>query len=208
MRRSPLVSLCCTAVAATMLAAALTSCQTGQRPTLESVVDVVDDPSTNSVLERLARADSGEFVATYAITPTLQGTATVTATVARREGQRRIQIGNVVYLVEDGRSSTCENGLGGCVEYTDDARVSDLNVTSNFWGAAFAARLANDARRRIGSTVGHAEEIAGLPAICVDIPPSASYCALDSGVLARYIGADVTIELTSFTRTVEDSDFA
>ena len=190
-----------------MLTTVLSACQTGPRPTLEAVVVFVDDPSTNSVLERLARAESADFVAVYTITPTLQDTQTVTATVAQRAGQRKVQIGNVIYRVENSLATTCENATSGCVEFTDDARVSNLNVTSNFWGAAFATRLTNDSSRRIGSTAGHAETIAGFPAVCVDIPPSASYCALDSGILARYIGADVTIELTSYTLTVGDADF-
>ena len=68
-------------------------------------------------------------------------------------------------------------------------------------------RLEVDARRRIGPSVATSLTIAEFPATCVDvIVPSAAtttgsvrYCALESGVLARYFGADVSIELTSFS---------
>ena len=75
-------------------------------------------------------------------------------------------------------------------------------------------RLEVDAGRRIGPSVASSLTIAGLPATCVDVVlPSAAtttgsvrYCALDSGVLARYFGADVSIELTSFSLAVVAAD--
>ena len=98
------------------------------------------------------------------------------------------------------------------LEFIDDAAVSDLNITNQFWGDAFAARLRLDASRRVGFTEGETAEIAGLPASCVRIPlpgtgetaPHVEYCALDRGPLARYFGADVSIELTSYTPDAAD----
>ena len=67
---------------------------------------------------------------------------------------------------------------------------------------SFADRLHVDANRNIGPAEGRLDTIAGQPAACADVPVvggTVSYCALDAGVVGRYLGADVTIELTSFS---------
>lgn len=188
---------------------ALTGCFTGERPTLVEP-PTIDDPAAQAVIDRLATASSAEFTATYEITPTLTG-ETTTATVSQDGARRRITIGDVDFIADGNVNRTCSNDERGCVDYLDDARVSDLNITHRFWGDAFRSRLELDASRRIGFSEGSDETIAGAPAACVDIPvPSASelsgtvrYCALDAGPLARYVGADVNIELVAFSPTAE-----
>lgn len=191
----------------------LTGCFTGQRPTLVER-PVIEDPASQAVIDRLATAASAEFTATYAITPTLTGEVT-NATVAQSGTRRRVTIGDVDFLSDGTVTRTCENNDRGCVDFLDDARVSDLNITHRFWGDAFQTRLELDASRRIGFAEASDEMIAGAPAACVDIPvPSTSelsgtvqYCALDAGPLARYIGADVKIELVEFTPTTDFDSF-
>ena len=181
---------------------ALAGCITGERPTLIER-PTVDDPAARAVLDRLGTASAAEFTATYEITPTSTG-ETRTATVVQSGSRRQVSIGAVDYISDGTSNRTCTEE--GCVDFLDDARVSDLNITHRFWGDAFAARLELDASRRIGFSAASDATIAGEPAACVDIPvPSASelsgvvqYCALDAGPLARYIGADVTIELVAF----------
>ena len=192
---------------------ALTGCITGERPTL---IDrpVIDDAAAQAVIDRLATASSGEFTARYEVTPTLTGTPT-TATVVQAGTRRRVTVGEIDYVSDGTVNRTCENNDRGCVDFMDDARISDLNITHRFWGDAFRARLELDASRRIGFSAASNATIAGAPAACVDIPvPSSSelsgvvqYCALDAGPLARYVGADVRIELVEFVPSASPTDF-
>jgi hypothetical protein len=188
---------------------ALAGCYTGQRPELEAVTEV-DDSAANVVLERLERAGSVPFTATYDVIPTTTGEATV-ATVRQLENQRRVTIGDVDYLEDAGSSQTCQRASGECVDFLNDALISNLNITHRFWSDGIASRLKIDAARRVGFSVGHTETIAGRPAACADVPVLGGdvvYCALDAGVLARYFNADVTIELTSFSNDVDPASFA
>lgn len=189
----------------------LTGCMSGERPTLTSEPPggaVNNDPVINAVLDRLALADGVKFQATYTITPSSSGTATQ-ATVRQSGGKRRITIGDVEYLTDSGTSQTCDNIDNTCIGFIDDARISNLNLTHLFWGGSFANRLKLDASRNLTAATGHVETIAEHPASCADVTVVGGtlvYCALDAGVLARYFGADVTIELTSFSFHVDDSD--
>lgn len=190
----------------------LTGCITGQRPTLvDEPASVVDDPAVLAVLDRLDTADDSTFTATYRIIPT-STTQTTEATVEVNGGDRRVTIGNVEYVTDGEHSRTCQDGAAGCVDFLDQARISDLQVTDEFWGDSFAARLRLDASRRVGFVEGDTGEFAGQPAACAIIPlpgpaegaAEVKYCALDRGPLAQYIGADVSIELTSYIPNAGD----
>ena len=184
----------------------LTGCITGERPTLQPV-PVVDDPAAAVVLERLERAGSLPFTATYDIIPSTTG-ETTSAVVRQVEQRRRITIGDVDYLLDGGITRTCRRSSGECVDTIDDALISDLNITHRFWNEAIADRLVVDASRRVGFSEGHTETIAGRPAACADVPVLGGvvlYCALDVGVVARYFNADVSIELTSYSNDVDAS---
>ena len=190
---------------------ALTGCITGERPSLAPETSV-EDEAVQPVLDRLDRAESTNFIATYNIIPSATG-ETTQATVVQLDGRRRIRIGDVEFSIDGTVSRTCTVGTEECEDYLDDARVSNLNVTNAFWGAAFRTRLELDAARRIGPSSASTTTIAGQPAVCVDVLlPSITttsgtvvYCALDAGIMARYFGADVSIEMTSFSRDVEEA---
>lgn len=195
-----------------VVAAIASGCATGPRPTLVARTPI-DDAAAQPVVDLLDLAGSVDFVATYDIIPSATGETTA-ATVVQFDGQRRITIGDVDYFTDFESSRTCRNGDDKCSDFLDDSRVSDLAVTHSFWGSTMQTRLEVDAGRRIGPSVASSLTIAELPATCVDVVlPSAAtttgsvrYCALDSGVLARYFGADVSIELTSFSLAVVAAD--
>jgi hypothetical protein len=198
-------ALIAVAVAATVLA----GCITGDRPTLVAE-QRIDDPVAQTVLDRLERARTVTLTATYTITPALVGSTPVEASVIQSGSRRRITIGSVDFFVDGNNSRTCVEG--SCTTGLDDARISDLAITHTFWGDSAAAKLKLDASRAIATTTGSTVTIATWPAACADIKVAAvsgagtlSYCALDAGVLARYVGPNVTIEITSFAPSADES---
>jgi hypothetical protein len=197
-----------------MCAAVLTACVTGERPTLVAPPTIPDDPVAAAVLERLERGGSASFTATYDITPTTTGVPTA-ATVVQAGDRRRTVIGTVEYLRDGSTTRTCFSGDVECTTGFDETRISNLNITHEFWGRSAAARLSLEAGRAVGTTTGRTETIAGVSATCADVVVPAQegagtlvYCAIDAGPLALYNGADVRIELTSFTSEVDESMLA
>lgn len=184
----------------------LAGCFTGARPRLSERPAPTGDAATDAVLERLDRAGAATFTATYSLMTKRQPAATTLGAVAQ-DGRslRSITIGDVRYVVTPNESVTCGTVAPvACTDSIDEARVSDLQVNSDFYGASQAGRLRGDVRSRVGPTVGSTEPIAGQTATCVAIPVAetrSTYCALDSGVLARLDAPDVSIELTGYGAT-------
>jgi hypothetical protein len=198
------------ALGAAALTLVLTACATGQRPTLVEQA-VVTDTVAQAVLDRLERGSSATFTADYEITPSLTGQPT-RATVMQLGSQQRVTIGDVDYFTDGTSSRTCAVGGTDCVDSIDDARVSNLSVTSKFWGPSVVSKLELDTARSVNASTGRTDTIANRPATCADVHVpsidgvgSVTYCAVDDGVLARYFGADVSIELTSFVPSVDES---
>jgi hypothetical protein len=197
-----------------------TGCATGQRPTLVEQTAGTEDAAATAVIQRLDVAAETTFTATYDITPT-STSQTTTATVFVSGLRQRIVIGSVDYINDGTVARTCVAGGGECAEGIDDARISNLQITHDFWGSAMGARLARAANVSLTAGVPRVETIAGQPATCADITvPSANaeasggalgtlvYCALEAGPLGRYTGADVSIALTSYTPTVDETQLA
>ncbi len=70
--------------------------------------------------------------------------------------------------------------------------------------------ILRDAAARIAPPVASTETIAGQQATCVAVPVTGStetYCALDGGPLARLDAADLRIDMTSWSATVDESQF-
>jgi hypothetical protein len=183
-----------------------TACAVGPRPSFQAELPN-DDPAIAQVLERLDRAGFVKFVATYDIDPSSVNSPQRQATVRQLDGRRRVTIGDIEFATDGETAQTCVRGT--CVDFIDDARVSDLNLTHLFWGSSFRSRLELDSARNLADGHGSIETIAGRPSVCVELPViggNVSYCALDAGILARYFGADVSIELTSFSLNVDEDD--
>ncbi len=196
-RRSPL------AAGLGVVALTLSACATGPRPTLLEQVAPAD-ASVQPVLDRLGRAEGTTFTATYTITPPQVGATPVQATVVQDGLRRRTTIGTVAFIVDGTAARTCVEGVE-CEQGTNDARVSDIGITSDFWNTSLATKLRIDAARSVAPATGSTEAIVNWPSVCVVVAVPAvqgtgsiEYCALDIGVLGRYVGPNVTIELTSF----------
>jgi len=176
----------------------LSACALGPRPTL--VEDLpVGDANIVSLLDIFALVDSAEFTASYRINVNYGNTA-ATATVTQGEQERSITIGDTRYLIETGRTRTCDLASSSCSQGLDDTKVSDLQITHQFWSRATEQRLRIDASRNIGPSESYLAEFADTQVNCVSVPVVGGtkvYCATDEGVLA--ITPDLTFSLNSPT---------
>jgi hypothetical protein len=201
-------------VVATIAALALSACATGQRPSFdadEPTQQATGDPAIDAVLERLDRVALEQFTADYTVLTRLGGKES-TATVVQADNSRRsITINDVRFIDGSGAVATCNLLTDECEAVINDARVSDVQITHDFYGSSFARRLRVDAGRSLSPARGYADTIAGQPATCADVAVSGGtkvYCALDSGPLARYDGNDVVIQLVASTPTPDETKFA
>lgn len=187
----------------------LSACALGPRPTL--VEDLpVGDANIVSLLDIFALVDSAEFTASYRINVNYGNTA-ATATVTQGEQERSITIGDTRYLIETDRTRTCDLASSSCSQGLDDTKVSDLQVTHQFWSRATEQRLRIDASRNIGPSEAYLAEFADTQVNCVSVPVVGGtkvYCATDEGVLAHYAGPDLLIELTDYSTTVNRELFS
>ncbi len=209
-------------VGALVAATALSGCLTGERPTLadDSTIDApVGDTHVDLVLASFAELAAAAFTATYRITNNFGPVEREATVVQTSDGRRSITVGPVRYLIEPGQAVTCVSTTPTddadavdttCSDGVDDAAISDLQVTHQFYGRSAAARLRTDADRRVGDTEGSQITIAEQTADCVSVPVSGGskvFCVLPEGILASYQGPDVLIELLTFDPTPDESFF-
>lgn len=196
----------------------LAGCFTGERPVFEDETNdpaaSTGNPEIDNVLGLLDSVDRAEFTVGYDI-ETKFNTVLSTGLVVQTVGQRRsITVENderrVRFIENAGEELTCDLIAGECETSLNDARISDTQLPHTFYGPAFASRLRADADRRISDPEAYTKNIAGQPAECVDIVVAGgtkTYCALASGPLAQFIGADVTIDLTSYSPDPDPTKF-
>jgi hypothetical protein len=188
-------------------------CMTGERPSFDEdqpASTATGDAAIDAVLDRLDRVPLEQFTAQYSVLTRLGGLETQATVVQADNSRRSVTIGDVRFLDGTGTVATCNLTSGECEATLNNARVSDRQMTYDFYAASAAQRLRVDADRRIGDARGHDETIAGQPAVCADVPVSGGtkvYCALDTGALATYDGADLAIDLTSYVPTPDENAF-
>lgn len=192
----------------------LTGCFTGKRAHFSNESDAptsaVSDPAIQAVLTQLAASNTGQYTATYTVL-TKYGNATTTASVAQMDPTTRsITIGHVRYLVQQAGAQTCELSTGACETGLLDERVSDTQITHDFFSSSAALRLRQDVNTMVSAAVGSTKQIAGQTATCALVHFTAgdkTYCSLANGLLAEQDTPDVRIDLTALTTEADASLF-
>ena len=119
-------------------------------------------------------------------------------------------IGDVRYLVDGSSTRTCTVSTGECVDTIDASRVSDVQMTPDFFGTSLSARLRRDAEVAVGEPTSSTEQVQGQAATCTAIPVEGAtntYCVLDNGVLARLSAGDLVITMTAYEPGADASLF-
>jgi hypothetical protein len=196
----------------------LAGCAVGQRPTIRDTPTAVGlmtgDAAIDAVLTTMDSVNAAVFTAHY--TSVLAFGTTTSSVAVTQDGhdrtalRRSVTINDVRYITVPDGDSTCSVSTGECTDTIDAARVSDTGVTPEFVFGDMAKRLRRDAVARIGTPLASTRDVAGASATCVDVPVTGGtkqYCAFADGVLARFVGGDVTIDVTSYATTVDESLF-
>ena len=194
-------------------------CATGERPSFEDEEDAIPvapsgNPEIDTVLALLDSVGGSEFTAGYSISTTFSSLSSTGVVVQQPPAKRSITVTNddrsVRFIIEGSNGVTCDLLVDECEPSINDARISDTQLSHQFYAPAFATRLRADAQRRVGDVKLYDKAVAGQQATCVDVVVTGgtkTYCALPSGLLAEFIGSDVTIELTSYAPKADASKF-
>jgi hypothetical protein len=200
--------------AAALISLVATACMEGKRPYFEQAPTAVGtstgDPNIDAVLALYDSVGSAVFTAGYQALLAYGGVESTVAAAQVDPTQRSMTVNDVRYITDSSGTRTCSVAAGTCTPVLNAAAVSDTGVTPEFVFGDIAKRLRRDANARIGPTTPSTMEIAGQQATCVDVALSGGtkqYCALADGVLARFVGADVTLDLTSYQPTADPTLF-
>src|SRR5918997_1045504 len=122
-----------------------TGCITGERPTLAEAPVATGDTAIDAILSRLDAASASTFGADYDLL-TRFGDLRTTATVAQDGAARRsVTVGAIRFLTDGARTATCDLDSGACSDTIDAARISDTQLTPDFYAISATARLRRDA---------------------------------------------------------------
>ncbi len=193
----------------------LTGCFTGQRPSFSpdpfAPGSRTGNEAIDQVLAQLDATNDGPYTAEYTVL-TKFGNTSRPATVAVDTGRRSVTIGSVRFLTVNGTSQTCLLDTSKpCSSTIDPARISDTQITPDFYAADVAKRLRRAAVALVAPVVSHIEEIAGQTSTCVDVPlggGTSVFCVLSNGPLARLDDGAVAVNLTRYTPSADESLFA
>jgi hypothetical protein len=196
-----------------VLATLATACATGQRPSFDAdqpTVEPTGDAAVDAVLDRLDAVDGAQFTADYTVLTRLGGLQSTASVVQAADRRRSITINDIRFLDGAGNAATCNLSTAECEAVINDARVSDVQLTHDFYASSAARRLRVDEARKLTPATGYTATIADRPATCADVVVSGgtkTYCALDSGVLAKYDGNDLLIELVAISDVPDETKF-
>ena len=199
------------AIVVLTLAATATGCFTGERPTFGCAPgESTGRTEIDEVLNRFECVATSTFTADYIVLTRLGDIDSAAKVVQASSGRRSITINDVRYVYDNGRTLTCDIVSDTCEAIINEARTSDILLTSEFYAQSMASRLRVDAERRIGDPVGSEVELGGQAALCVAVPVTGgtkTYCALESGALALFDGSDLFIELTAYSSIPDEAAF-
>jgi len=191
--------------------AATSACFTGERATFGcGGGESTGRAEIDNVLSRLECVTPSAFTADYTVLTRLGDVTSAAKVVQAPDGRRSVTINDVRYLHEIGRTVTCNVVDNACEDGINEARTSDVLLSSEFYAQSMASRLRVDAGRRIGDPVASEQEFGGQQALCVAIPVTGgtkTYCALDSGPIALFDANDLLIELTGYSPTPDEAAF-
>jgi len=208
--------------AAVLLVAAVgvSGCALGERPTIAeaptAIGEMTGDAAIDAVLQRLDRVETAVFTAEYRAVQKMGGTTSTVRVAQTSPTRSSVTIGSVRYLVDGTSSRTCDVSTGACAPGIDSQRISNTGLqTPDVVFEGLAKRLRLDATANVGPTVASQQTIGAQLATCVDVPlangnivGTAQYCALDDGVVAKYSGADFTLDLVSYAPSGDETLFA
>jgi hypothetical protein len=159
------------------------------------------------VLARLDAIDGQTFTASYAIRRKL-GDLERTASVVQAPPHNVVRIGDVA-LYSDPPPQTCDEVKGTCEDGLLEQRISDVGVSSRFYGPATAQQLRVAVGRESSPPTVDTAQLAGVGAECLHVPVGGgeeTYCVTGEGLLAL-LDTAVHIELTSFSPSADASAF-
>lgn len=190
-----------------LLVVAGSGCMTGNRPTLAEAT-ATGNADVDDVLTRVGQLSAARYSAHYDVL-VRYGDVTTAVSASQSEGDRRsLTIGDVRYVIHGQVTKTCTLSTGACVGSIDPTRVSDVQMTPDFFGTSLAARIRLDVSRAAGQPTVSTEEIQGQQATCVAIPVAGgatTYCVLDNGVLARLDSPDLVVTMTSYSAEIDET---
>lgn len=208
------------ATALVVIGVGLNACATGTRAELRPELSTTGHAAVDDVLSRIGTLPDAVYSADYDVhLPYDDSDVEVTTTQAAAD-RRSLTIGDVRFIVEPGQGGgrTCDLSTGECEPRIAPQRVSDVQMTNDFFGTSLAARLRRDADLAIAEPVASTEDFDGMTATCVAItlsPPASApdttpvntYCVFDNGVLERLDSADIAVAITDYADEADEQQF-
>ena len=150
---------------AIVAAVGLSGCFTGERPTLAEAPTTTGDAATDAVLQRLDTASAAVFTADYDVLTKFGGVSRPASVVQAGPARRSVTVGvDPLPRRRRRRRRRATSRPTSARTTLDVARISDTQLSADFFARSAATRLRRDANARTGDTIGSTVEIAGQPA--------------------------------------------